>query len=31
VILGPDGELIEQHFGIKRADALAALFKEHLP
>jgi len=31
VVLGPDGELIEKHIGIKGADALAALFKEHLP
>jgi len=31
VVLGPDGELIEKHIGIKGADDLAALFKEHLP
>jgi thiol-disulfide isomerase/thioredoxin len=31
VVLGPDGELIETHIGIKGADDLAALFEEHLP
>jgi thiol-disulfide isomerase/thioredoxin len=31
VVLGPDGELIEKHIGIKGADDLAALFEEHLP
>jgi hypothetical protein len=31
VILGPDGELIEKHVGIKGAGDLAALFEEHLP
>ena len=31
VVLGPDGELIEKHIGIKGADDLAALLKEHLP
>jgi thiol-disulfide isomerase/thioredoxin len=31
VVLGPDGELIEKHIGIKGADDLAALFQEHLP
>jgi thiol-disulfide isomerase/thioredoxin len=31
VVLGPSGELIEKHIGIKGADDLAALFKEHLP
>ena len=31
VVLGPDGQLIEKHIGIKGADDLAALFKEHLP
>ncbi|MEW5990467.1 MAG: TlpA disulfide reductase family protein [Chloroflexota bacterium] len=31
IILGPDGQLIEKHIGIKSADDLAALFAEHLP
>jgi hypothetical protein len=31
VVLGPDGELIEKHIGVKGADDLAALFEEHLP
>jgi thiol-disulfide isomerase/thioredoxin len=31
VILGPDGQLIEKHIGIKGAADLAALIKEHLP
>lgn len=31
VILGPDGQLIEKHTGIKSAGDLAALIKEHLP
>ncbi|OGO53414.1 MAG: hypothetical protein A2V84_05855 [Chloroflexi bacterium RBG_16_70_13] len=31
IILGPDGQLIEKHIGIKSADDLAALFEEHLP
>lgn len=31
VILGPDGELIEKHTGIKGGADLAALFEEHLP
>ena len=31
VILGPDGELIEKHIGIKSAGDLAALIEEHLP
>ena len=31
VILGPDGELIEKHFGIKSAADLAAVIREHLP
>lgn len=30
-ILGPDGAEIEKHIGIKGADDLAALLKEHLP
>jgi thiol-disulfide isomerase/thioredoxin len=31
VILGPDGELIEKHTGIKSAGDLAALIEENLP
>jgi thiol-disulfide isomerase/thioredoxin len=31
VILGPDGEVIEKHIGIKTAGDLAALFEENLP
>jgi thiol-disulfide isomerase/thioredoxin len=31
VILGPDGQLIEKHTGIKGAGELAALIEEHLP
>jgi thiol-disulfide isomerase/thioredoxin len=31
VLLGPDGQLIEKHVGIKGADDLAALIEEHLP
>jgi thiol-disulfide isomerase/thioredoxin len=31
VILGPDGQLIEKHTGIKGAGDLAALIEEHLP
>lgn len=31
VILGPEGDVIEQHVGIKPGDDLAALFEEHLP
>jgi thiol-disulfide isomerase/thioredoxin len=31
VILGPDGELIEKHIGVKGADELAAMFEDHLP
>jgi len=31
VILGPHGAEIEKHIGIKGADDLAALLKEHLP
>ena len=31
IVLGPDGQLIEKHLGIKSADDLAALFEEHLP
>jgi hypothetical protein len=31
ILLGPDGELIEQHVGIRRAAELEALFRQHLP
>lgn len=31
VVLGPDGELIEKHMGVKSAGDLAALVEEHLP
>jgi hypothetical protein len=31
VILGPDGQLIEKHIGIKGAGDLAALIEEHMP
>jgi len=31
VVLGPDGQVVEQHIGIKGAADLAALFEEHLP
>jgi thiol-disulfide isomerase/thioredoxin len=31
VVLGPDGQVVEQHIGIKGAGALAELFEEHLP
>jgi thiol-disulfide isomerase/thioredoxin len=31
VVLGPDGEVIEKHIGIKSAADLAALLEEHLP
>src|SRR3972149_6506560 len=31
IILGPHGQLIEKHIGMKSADDLAALFEEHLP
>ncbi len=31
VVLGPDGQVVEQHIGIKSAGDLAALFEEHLP
>ena len=31
VVLGPDGEVVAQHIGIKGARSLAALFEEHLP
>ncbi len=31
IVLRPDGQLIEKHFGIMRAGDLASLVKEHLP
>ena len=31
ILLGPDGTVIETHFGIRRADELEALFRQHLP
>jgi len=31
IVLGPDGQVVEQHIGIKGARSLAALFEEHLP
>jgi thiol-disulfide isomerase/thioredoxin len=31
ILLGPDGELLDLHFGIRRTDELIALFLEHLP
>lgn len=31
VVLGPEGEVIEKHIGIKSARDLAALLEEHLP
>jgi hypothetical protein len=31
IVLGPDGQLIDKHFGIKRAGDLASLVREHLP
>ena len=31
VVLGPEGEVIEKHIGIKSAADLAALLEEHLP
>lgn len=31
ILVGPDGTLIEQHFGIRRAAELEALFRQHLP
>ena len=31
VVLGPDGQVVAQHIGIKGARSLAALFEEHLP
>jgi len=31
LVLGADGEVVEEGIGIKRADQLVALFEEHLP
>jgi thiol-disulfide isomerase/thioredoxin len=31
VVLDPDGEVVEQHLGIKSAADMVALFEEHLP
>jgi hypothetical protein len=31
VVLDPEGEVVEQHLGIKSAADMVALFKEHLP
>ena len=31
VLVGPDGTVIETHFGIRKADELEALFRQHLP
>jgi thiol-disulfide isomerase/thioredoxin len=31
IVLGPDGAVVDQHFGIKGAGELAALFEEQLP
>jgi thiol-disulfide isomerase/thioredoxin len=31
IVLGPDGQLIEKHIGIKGAADLESLLKEHLP
>ena len=31
ILLGPDGMVIETHFGIRQAAALEALFRQHLP
>jgi thiol-disulfide isomerase/thioredoxin len=31
IVLGPDGQLVEKHIGIKSADDLVALFEAHLP
>lgn len=31
IVLGTDGQVVEQHIGIKGARDLAALFEEHLP
>jgi len=31
ILVGPDGTVIERHFGIRGADELEALFRQHLP
>jgi hypothetical protein len=31
ILIDPDGEVIDVHFGIRRADELASVFEEHLP
>ena len=31
ILIGPDGKVIERHFGIRSAGELEALFRQHLP
>lgn len=31
ILVGPDGGIIEVHFGVRGSDELATLFREHLP
>jgi len=31
ILVGPDGTVLETHFGIRKADELEALFRQHLP
>lgn len=31
ILIGPDGTLLDVHFGIRKADALAALLRDRLP
>ncbi len=31
ILVGPDGSIIDVHFGVRGADELTALFTEHLP
>lgn len=31
ILVGPDGTVLESHFGIRRAAELEALFRQHLP
>lgn len=31
ILIGPDGEVVDQHYGIRGADDLVALFSAHLP
>lgn len=31
ILVGPDGEVVDQHFGIRSADDLVELFSQHLP